>query len=217
MLTLSFFLAGLIHLCGTSASAGDLQPPDAPAPTMHTLGEIYEKIESLSTNIPAIPTQAIFSTSTGINATIIGAGGHILEGSCTIPKRENTITVIGLRHSLVLPRDAATGMPTGHQQHKPLTLTKYFDNATPLLYRALTTNENLPTITINFYRTDSLGKEIHYYTVELDNARVLSIDSIVSVNSYRNLEEVSFVYDTIRWTYEATGSQSEDTWGMSRE
>lgn len=35
--------------------------------------------------------------------------------------REDSIMVIGMSHSVVAPRDAATGLPTGKRQHKPFT------------------------------------------------------------------------------------------------
>jgi type VI protein secretion system component Hcp len=45
--------------------------------------------------------------------------------------------------SSVAPRDAASGLPTGKRQHKPISITKELDKSTPLLMQALCTNENV--------------------------------------------------------------------------
>jgi len=37
------------------------------------------------------------------------------------------------QHEVVSPRDSSSGLPTGKRQHKPLTVTKEWDAATPLL------------------------------------------------------------------------------------
>jgi type VI secretion system secreted protein Hcp len=47
-----------------------------------------------------------------------------IKGSNTQKGREDQIMVIGYNHEVVSPRDAASGLPTGKRQHKPLTVTK---------------------------------------------------------------------------------------------
>ncbi|MBM4377221.1 MAG: type VI secretion system tube protein Hcp, partial [Deltaproteobacteria bacterium] len=64
-----------------------------------------------------------------------------IKGSVTQAGREDSIMVIAYNHEVVSPRDAASGLPTGKRQHKPLTVTKEIDKSTPLLMNVLTNNE----------------------------------------------------------------------------
>ena len=51
--------------------------------------------------------------------------------------REGSIAVIACHHSVVGPRDPQSGLPTGQRMHKPFTIVKVTDKATPVLYRVL--------------------------------------------------------------------------------
>lgn len=54
---------------------------------------------------------------------------------------------VELSQAIVSPRDAASGLPTGKRQHKPMTITKSVDKATPVLYN-LVVPESGSTVTI---------------------------------------------------------------------
>lgn len=41
---------------------------------------------------------------------------------------------VSLSHSVVSPRDAASGLATGKRMHKPMTLTKTLDKSSPQLF-----------------------------------------------------------------------------------
>ena len=47
-----------------------------------------------------------------------------IKGSVTQTGREDTIEIYGWNHEVISPRDAASGLPTGKRQHKPLVITK---------------------------------------------------------------------------------------------
>jgi len=78
-------------------------------------------------------------------------------------------------HNITLPRDAASGLPTGKRQHSPLKILKEIDKSSPLLYNALVNNENLVKAKLRFYRINQAGQEEHYFTIELVNASIVSI------------------------------------------
>lgn len=46
---------------------------------------------------------------------------------------------VALSHSVVSPRDAASGLPTGKRQHKPMTITKELDKSSPQLFSLVVT------------------------------------------------------------------------------
>ena len=141
-----------------------------------------------------------------------------IKGSVTQAGREDSIMVIGTSHEVVSPRDAASGLPTGKRQHKPFTITKEIDKATPLLYYALTNNENITTWKIEYWQPSPSGQEVQHYTVELVNASIAGIRQEMLNNKYpenmqhKEREHISFCYQKITWTWMDGGISAEDDW-----
>ncbi len=141
-----------------------------------------------------------------------------INGSVTQAGREDTIMVIGYNHEVVSPRDAASGLPTGKRQHKPLTITKEIDKSTPLLMNVLVNNENISQFRLDFWRPSSTGQEQQHYTIELLNASVAGIRSEMLNNKYtENMqhserEHISFTYQKVTWTWQDGGVCAEDDW-----
>jgi type VI secretion system secreted protein Hcp len=111
------------------------------------------------------------------------------------------ITLTGYSHEIVSPRDPSSGLPTGKRQHKPLTITKEIDKATPLLLRALTTNENLTSVLLSLTKN---GTQIA--TVTLTNA------NIAGYVAHGLTETWSFTYQKITWTWVDGGITASDDW-----
>jgi len=147
-----------------------------------------------------------------------------INGSVTQKGRENSIMVIAVSHSIVSPRDAASGLPSGKRMHKPYVITKELDMATPLLYNALCQNENISEWQLQFWttayndRTQSVGSEMQHFTVKLTNASICAIDFRMANNKHPDLmkfnefEEVAFVYQKIEWTWIKGGITAMDDW-----
>jgi type VI secretion system secreted protein Hcp len=139
------------------------------------------------------------------------------DGPLTGDGRDGSVIVLGFEHEILSPRDAATGQATGRRQHKPVRIVKAIDKSSPLLYRAIATNEILPTVEFRFRRTTEKGAEV-YYKVTLTNASVSAIRQWkpntrdFSAERAGDLEEVSFVYQTITWRFEDGGLEHSDTW-----
>ena len=109
--------------------------------------------------------------------------------------------LIGLSHEIVSPRDAASGLPTGKRQHKPLTIRKELDKSTPKLLMAMITNENLSNVTFTLTRSGS-----PYMTIKLTNA------SVASRVQTGTTEEIEFTYQKIEWTWTDGGITAMDDW-----
>ncbi len=141
-----------------------------------------------------------------------------IKGSVTQAGREDSILVIGFSHEVDSPRDAASGLPTGKRQHKPLIVTKEIDKSTPLLMSALINNENITDVELKFWQPSRSGKEVQFYTIRLLNARIINVQQEMLNNQYpenmrhKEREHISFVYQKIIWTYEDGGISTEDTW-----
>jgi type VI secretion system secreted protein Hcp len=129
-----------------------------------------------------------------------------------------SIEGLAFQHEIVSPRDAASGLPTGRRQHKPFTIVKPIDKSTPLLHKLLTNTENAQ-VTLQFYRkSPETGETQKYYTITLTNASVSSIrdwkPNTRDLSAVRagDLQEISFTYQKITWTYEDGGVTHEDDW-----
>ena len=140
--------------------------------------------------------------------TITGQSQGDIKGSVTTKGHEDSIEVYSYTHSIVVPRDPATGQATGKRQHKPLTITKPLDKSTPLLYHALTTSETLREWKLDFFRIQNTGTLELFFTIELSNALITDITSRGSI--YGSTESISFVYQKITWIWADGGITAED-------
>ena len=147
-----------------------------------------------------------------------GASQGDIKGDCSQSGRENEILVYSLDHSVEIPRDTHSGLPTGQRIHKPLTILKHKDQASPLLFQACCTGEQITNFELDFYRISSKGQEEHYFTIKLENAIIVGMREFTPTTfleenkSYHDMEEVSFSYEKIVWTYEPDGIEAEDDW-----
>ncbi len=107
--------------------------------------------------------------------------------------------------------------------HKPLVITKELDKSSPLLYNALTNNENISEWELQFWTpqikaTTGTGQEVQHYSIKLINANIASITFRMPNNKHPDLmkfaeyEEVAFTYQKIIWTWNDGGVQAEDDW-----
>ena len=145
-----------------------------------------------------------------------------VKGSVTQKGLEGTILVTAVSHGVVSPRDAASGLPTGKRQHKPIVLTIPLDKAAPLLENLLVNNENIQTFELKFYRQQiaaaGAGRDTNYYTIKLTNANIAGIDLRMLDNRKPELApftmylEVAFTYQKIEWIWTEGGITADDEW-----
>jgi type VI secretion system secreted protein Hcp len=141
-----------------------------------------------------------------------------IDGSCDMKGRENTILVYALDHDIHIPRDPQSGLPSGKRIHGPLTIQKEIDKASPSIYQALCTGEQLGNVTIKQYRIDPTGVEQHYFTIKLEDAIIVQVTPYTPVaflaenEPFRHMEKVSFTYSKIIWRHEVDAKESEDSW-----
>jgi type VI secretion system secreted protein Hcp len=150
--------------------------------------------------------------------SITGVNQGEIQGSCEMQGREYTTLIEALNHNVSIPRERGSGLPTGKRVHGPLTVTKVYDKSSPKLYQALCTGEQLDPVTIKWYRIDPTGREEHYFTHTLEAAIIVDIKAWMpncldpKMESYTHMEDVSFTYKKVRWTWEVDGIESEDSW-----
>ena len=141
-----------------------------------------------------------------------------IQGEVTQAGREGTMEIYGWSHEVTSPRDAASGLPTGKRQHKPLTITKPVGKSSPLLMKALVDNENITEWELRCWRPSRTGAEEQYFTITLINAHIVGIRQEMLNNKYPEnqkhevREHVSFTYQKIIWTFTDGGITAEDDW-----
>ncbi|MDR0622430.1 MAG: type VI secretion system tube protein Hcp [Deltaproteobacteria bacterium] len=115
--------------------------------------------------------------------------------------KKDKILVYAIDHSVENFRDTSYG-----RIHKSLTITKHKDQATPKLFKACCTGENV-TVILDNYRVKPDGTEEKYFTTKLEEAIIVSIRDYTPLTflpedkPYRDMEEVAFSYTKITWTY----------------
>jgi type VI secretion system secreted protein Hcp len=83
----------------------------------------------------------------------------------------------------------------------------------------LCSGERLSEAKLDWYRLDGTGDESLYFTVLMQNAQIVKIESWVpdaldKANAvYGYMENVWFTYEMIRWTWQEDGIEYEENWG----
>jgi type VI secretion system secreted protein Hcp len=155
--------------------------------------------------------------------SLTGQNQGKIEGSCEIKGREGTILVYALDHTIEIPRDTHTGLPTGKRVHMPMIVTKEYDKSSPKLFQALVSGEQMTEVVLDFYRISPTGTEEKYYTTKLENAIIVAAESffpesfLPSNEPYRHMEKISFTYEKIIWTWQPDGIEAEDDWKAPKE
>jgi len=150
--------------------------------------------------------------------TVTGNTQGEIDGSCNIKGHEKTMMINEVQHLIEIPKSPQTGLPTGKRIHHPLKVRKNYDKATPKLFQALTSGEQLSDVKLSYFRISPAGKEELYFTTELKNAIIVSIDYIKRDvldplnKQYEDEELVSFTYETIIQTWTPDGIEAQDSW-----
>lgn len=163
---------------------------------------------------PLLAGAGLFAQNNTMFVKIKGAKQGDIKGDVFERGKEGLIKVVSYNHEITSPRDAASGQATGKRQHKPMVITKEVDKATPQLYAALSANEILTDVTLNFYRPSlkaAAGVGVQWYTIKLTNASIAGIKTRMD-DKGQVLEEISLVYQKISWTYTDGGVTHEDSW-----
>ncbi len=140
-----------------------------------------------------------------------------IQGDCTQQGRENTIILYGFDHTVEIPRDTHTGLPTGQRIHKALKVLTHMGKHTPKIFQACCTGEHMD-VEIQMFRINEKGQEEKYFTIKLQDAIIVESrewfpETFVEGNRpFKHMEDILFTYETIIWTYVPDGVEAEDSW-----
>jgi type VI secretion system secreted protein Hcp len=145
-----------------------------------------------------------------IFASIEGTKTGKFKGDSKLKAHADETVVLTYGYGVVSPRDAASGLPTGKRMHKPLVITKEIGAASPQILNALSTNENLKTVVVNFWKTDPKTGPLNTYRVTLTNGSVSEVRQYTANGGA--LEDVSFTFQRIRQEDLVAKTVWEDSW-----
>ena len=148
-----------------------------------------------------------------ICASIIGENQGLISAGCgTLDSIGNKYKISHIDEICVLQFEHSMSQERSVVYH-PIQFHKPIDKSSPLLSAALSENETLQ-VAFKFYRVSvsGYGHLEHFYTVALNNARLLSISlhySHVQMNTVTQPEDIIVLsYDSISWKHVAAGSES---------
>jgi type VI secretion system Hcp family effector len=148
----------------------------------------------------------------------IGMEMNGIQGSWNeMPDCEECSKVFDVDWYLHQPFETSSGGFTGVREHNALTVYKNIDMASVLLIQKLTNNETITEMTLKFYWEDpgNPGNFQRYYTITLLNAFVIDFCHNVyhrGNDGFAHMDKVSFIYQTIIWTWEDGGISHQDNW-----
>ena len=143
--------------------------------------------------------------------TVEGTSQGKIEGYCTATGHEAEIQCHALDQTILIPWNSKTGQPAGIRNHGPLKITKAFDKASPLLYKAMIEGERLTLVTLKFYRILPTGGQENYFSITLTDATIVEVRPHMlnhfdpELARYDNMEDISFAYAQIEWRWEPDG------------
>lgn len=118
--------------------------------------------------------------------------------------------VASYEHAILIPEDAVAARASGRRVHGPFTVRKRVDRATPLLYRAMTASETIPSVRIRV--PTSRGRAGEPVNITLTNARIVAIHSGSRPEEEVAHEEISFRYERIAWSSADGSIEHTDEW-----
>lgn len=147
--------------------------------------------------------------------------GKVILGESTQSSlgRADSIECISYEQSVNTAREAATNVVTARRQFTPLKIVKRIDRSSPLLLKALSENQKVEGV-LRFFRPNPSGDGTteQFYTVEISEGNVASVKQFIAPTIKAEtageppLEEITFVFKNITWTYTNGGVTHTDKW-----
>ncbi|HWX53018.1 MAG TPA: type VI secretion system tube protein Hcp [Verrucomicrobiae bacterium] len=119
--------------------------------------------------------------------------------------------VIEVKSSIASPRDPQSGMASGKRQHKPLTIVKEVDKASPMYMKAAREHEMLGEVVIEFNRRGQSPEKL-----TLNNAMITQVRLMPRRGGTGEEEEITFTYQKIEWSLAGGKKSYADDWETTR-
>lgn len=118
--------------------------------------------------------------------------------------------------------DEGNGQYTGRRRHKPIRIVREVDQASPLIFQALTHNEIFKTAKLSFVRPDNAGKLVAYHSIALEKGGVVryrtwhgileEVQGEVTQHHTNELESFDLTFTKITYSNDLKSKSSIDDW-----
>ncbi len=154
---------------------------------------------------------SIFMTVKGSTQGLISEGAFTPESVGNIYQNghEDEIFINSYEYGASTPVNLSSGQPTGQRTHDSLNIIKLVDKSSPLLFEAHNKGETLTHVELKAYRISYMGKQEHFYTIALEDARIVNLNSSSS-SGMEPTEIISFSYRKIELRHEIASTSSSD-------
>lgn len=133
--------------------------------------------------------------------------------------------ILAFEYGIKSPKDVKTGASAGRRQHNNFAIIKELGANTPILFNICATNQNVKTVTVELFRTNTAGEEEKYMTFLMTNAQIAGIDystGFLGEGSARGggekdimeCEKVQFTFQRIEITADVDGTSAIDDWNL---
>jgi type VI secretion system secreted protein Hcp len=147
-------------------------------------------------------------SSSGISVFMfLQIDGNAIEGESVVASlgRENSIQIDSFNQEMA--------RTSGRIEHKHLVITKVIDKASPLLFKALSSDESVDSAEFRFFRPgiSGSGSEEHFYTIKIESGKIESMITFTDSSDPYYFEEISISFQDITWTDEISGATHTDS------
>mmetsp|Transcript_30352 Transcript_30352/g.67301 ORF Transcript_30352/g.67301 Transcript_30352/m.67301 type:complete len:182 (-) Transcript_30352:1296-1841(-) len=141
--------------------------------------------------------------------SITGEKQGVFKPTSTNPGKQPAIIVLASSRGVIVQTDAGSVRRSTRRNHLPLNVTKPLDKTSPQLYKALVENEQLSSVVLEYWGTNSKGVISKLYSVALRSASIIGMYQEDAGES--TTETITFQYQAISWTWHETGASAADT------
>ncbi len=191
----------------TQREVPSLTTPPVPSEIPTTVPEDEKTAEEMGFLPPEKTngTGILYSPGPGFDIFMDIAG---IDGESTDDAHDNWIDVLSYSHGVSLPgsSELISGITrsAGRSEHQAFSIVKTLDKTSPKLYLYCSSGTHIPEITIELSHAGEDKQKYMEYT--FTDVIIASVSVSGSTNSAQEkpVEEVTFNYRTIRWTYTET-------------